>query len=132
MGPRQVGKTTLALNMAGSYPAIYLDLENPRDLAKIADLATFHAENRDNLIILDEVQRAPEIFAQIRGIIDAERRRGNASGQFLFLGSASIDILQQSSETLAGRIAYMELHPVDALEYLAAGKCGDEPDRVLN
>ncbi len=118
MGPRQVGKTTLALGIADLQPSIYLDLEKSRDLAKITDIEIFHAENRDKLNILDEVQRAPKIFAPLRGIIDEERRRGNNTGQFLFLGSASIDLLKQSSETLAGRIAYIELHPVDVLEYL--------------
>jgi len=118
MGPRQVGKTTLALNIAKAQPSIYLDLENPRHLAKVTDIARFHAENRNKLIILDEVQRTPEIFAPVRGIIDEERRCGNHAGQFLFLGSASMDLLRQSGETLAGRIAYIELYPVDALEYL--------------
>src|ERR1700744_680777 len=117
MGPRQVGKTTIALNIAETTPAIYLDLENRTDLQKVQDIESFHRENSDKLIILDEVQRLPEIFAALRGIIDGERRKGNKSGQFLFLGSASIDLLQQSSESLAGRIAYMELHPIDVTEY---------------
>ena len=102
---------------AETTPAIYLDLENRIDLQKVQDIEAFHSENSDKLIILDEVQRLPEIFAPLRGIIDRERRKGNRAGQFLFLGSASIDLLQQSGESLAGRIAYMELHPVDALEY---------------
>jgi len=117
MGPRQVGKTTIALNITETTPAIYLDLENRIDLQKVQDIEAFHSENSDKLIILDEVRRLPEIFAPLRGVIDRERRKGNRAGQFLFLGSASIDLLQQSSESLAGRIAYMELHPVDALEY---------------
>ncbi len=96
---------------------IYLDLENRRDLQKIQDIEAFHVENSDKLIVLDEVQRLPEIFAPLRGIIDQERRKGNRAGQFLFLGSASIDLLQQSSESLAGRIAYMELYPIDVTEY---------------
>jgi uncharacterized protein len=117
MGPRQVGKTTIALNISETIPSIYLDLENRTDLQKVQDIEAFHAQNSDKLIILDEVQRLPEIFASLRGIIDRERRKGNKTGQFLFLGSASIDLLQQSSESLAGRIAYLELQPVDALEY---------------
>jgi predicted AAA+ superfamily ATPase len=117
MGPRQVGKTTIALNISETTPSVYLDLESRIDLQKVQDIEAFHRENSDKLIILDEVQRLPEIFAPLRGIIDRERRKGNRAGQFLFLGSASIDLLQQSSESLAGRIAYMELHPVDALEY---------------
>lgn len=117
MGPRQVGKTTIALNISETIPSVYLDLENRTDLQKVHDIEAFHAQNSDKLIILDEVQRLPEIFTSLRGIIDKERRKGNKAGQFLFLGSASIDLLQQSSESLAGRIAYLELQPVDALEY---------------
>jgi predicted AAA+ superfamily ATPase len=100
-------------------------LENRRDLQKVQDIEAFHGENRDKLIVLDEVQRLPEIFASLRGVIDQERRKGNREGLFLFLGSASIDLLQQSSESLAGRIAYMELHPIDAIEY-----AGDSIDKL--
>ncbi len=117
LGPRQVGKTTLAHSIAGNRPSVYLDLEDPLDLEKVKDISGFHAANQGKLIILDEVQRLPEVFAPLRGIIDKERRRGNKVGQFLFLGSASLDLLQQSSESLAGRLAYLELHPVDLLEY---------------
>lgn len=118
VGPRQVGKTTLALDIAASQPAIYLDLENWLDLQKIQDVAAFHGDNSDKLIILDEVQRLPEIFTSLRGIIDKERRKGNKAGHFLFLGSASLDLLQQSGESLAGRIAYIELFPIDVTEYV--------------
>jgi predicted AAA+ superfamily ATPase len=104
IGPRQVGKTTIALNIAESTPSIYLDLERRLDLEKVRDVEAFHTDNNNKLIILDEVQRLPEVFAPLRGIIDKERRKGNKAGQFLFLGSASIDLLQQSSESLAGRI----------------------------
>jgi predicted AAA+ superfamily ATPase len=107
------------LNIAETTPSIYVDLESRLDLEKVRDIDAFHADNNDKLIILDEVQRLPEVFAPLRGIIDKERRKGNKTRQFLFLGSASIDLLQQSSESLAGRIAYLELHPVDALEYAA-------------
>lgn len=117
MGPRQVGKTTLAHILIEIFPSVYLDLEDPLDLEKVKDISAFHSTNRNKLIILDEVQRLPEIFAPIRGIIDKERRRGNKAGQFLFLGPASLDLLQQASESLAGRVAYLELHPVDLLEY---------------
>ncbi|MGJ7032073.1 ATP-binding protein [Niabella hirudinis] len=126
MGPRQVGKTTLALDVTASTPAIYLDLEDPLGLEKIKDVAAFYAANTDKLIILDEVQRTPEIFTQLRGIIDRERRKGNKTGLFLFLGSASLDLLRQSGESLAGRIAYTELHGIDVLEY-----AGDDP-QLLN
>ena len=117
LGPRQVGKTTLAMSISETIPSVYIDLENRLDLEKVRDIAAFHAENREKLIILDEVQRLPEVFADLRGIIDKERRKGNKAGQFLFLGSASIDLLQQSSESLAGRIAYVELHPIDLVEF---------------
>ena len=117
MGPRQVGKTTLAINMANTIPSVYLDLENRIDLQKAQDIEAFHKENSDKLIILDEVQRLPDIFAPIRGLIDQQRRKGNRVGQFLFLGSASMDLLKQSSETLAGRISYIEMFPVNVLEY---------------
>ncbi len=116
-GPRQVGKTTIALNISEQVPAIYLDLENSLDAAKVQDIAAFHAENRTRLIILDEVQRTPEIFATLRGIIDKERRKGIKAGLFLFLGSASMELLQQSGESLAGRISYLELYGIDALEF---------------
>ena len=117
MGPRQVGKTTIALDISEQVPAIYLDLENGLDAAKVQDIAAFHAENRNKLIILDEVQRTPEIFAPLRGIIDKERRKGNRTGLFMFLGSASIHLLQQSGESLAGRISYLELCGIDILEF---------------
>jgi uncharacterized protein len=116
-GPRQVGKTTIALNLSERLPAIYLDLENSLDAAKTRDIALFYAENSNKLIIMDEVQRTPEIFAALRGIIDNERRKGNKAGLFLFLGSASMELLQQSGESLAGRIAYLELYGIDALEF---------------
>lgn len=117
IGPRQVGKTTLALNVSETNPSVYLDLENTLDLQKVRDIVAFHEVNRNKLIILDEVQRLPEIFTSLRGIIDQERRKGNKTGQFLFLGSASIDLLRQSGESLAGRIAYLELFGINQLEY---------------
>lgn len=117
LGPRQVGKTTIAFNIAEKIPSLYLDLETSLDLQKVQDIASFHEANSDKLIILDEVQRLPEVFSPLRGIIDKERRKGNKSGQFLFLGSASIDLLRQSSESLAGRIAYLELFGINCQEY---------------
>jgi predicted AAA+ superfamily ATPase len=116
MGPRQVGKTTLVFGMAQKEGALYLDLERPRDLAKIADIEKFCELNADKMLILDEVQRAPGLFAPLRSIIDQRKREGKGTGQFLLLGSASIELLQQSSETLAGRVAYCELHPLDVTE----------------
>ena len=121
LGPRQVGKTTLALELKDSMDARYLDLESRLDLARIEDFPSFYEAEGDRLVILDEIQRRPELFADIRGIIDRQRRQGRRTGLFLFLGSASRDLLAQSGESLAGRIRYMELHPIDALEHLAAG-----------
>ncbi len=118
LGPRQVGKTTLAHALAEGRPSVYIDLEDRLDLQKVQDIAVFYQENREKLIILDEVQRMPEIFAQLRDIIDAERRAGHRTGLFLFLGSASGELLQQSGESLAGRISYLELFPIDAGGYM--------------
>lgn len=116
MGPRQVGKTTLALDLLKTRAAIYLDLERPRDVAKLSDIEQFCALNSDKLLILDEVQCVPNLFAPLRSIIDERRQAGNKIGHFLLLGSASIDLLKQSSETLAGRVAYLELTPIDVSE----------------
>lgn len=126
LGPRQVGKTTIAINIVETIPSVYLDLETRLDLEKVRDIEAFQADNSDKLIILDEVQRLPEVFAPLRGIIDKERRKGNKAGQFLFLGSASVDLLQQSGESLAGRIAYIELYPINVVEY------GDESLEQVN
>ena len=115
-GPRQVGKTTLALDIAHVRDSVYLDLERPRDLAKLHDIEQFCELNSEKLLILDEVQRIPDIFAPLRSIIDERRRKGKRVGQFLLLGSASLDLLQQSSETLAGRVAYCELTPFNIKE----------------
>ncbi len=116
LGPRQAGKTTLALEVAKARPSIYLDLESEADRAKLAEPEQYLALHADKLVILDEVHRAPELFRSLRGLIDAGRRRGQGKGRFLVLGSASIDLLKQSSESLAGRIRYLELAPLDAGE----------------
>ena len=116
LGPRQVGKTTLALEIARTRPSLYLDLETASDRAKLADPERYLADHEDVLVILDEVHRAPDLFQSLRGLIDSGRRRGKRAGRFLLLGSASVDLLKQSGETLAGRIAYLELAPFDALE----------------
>jgi len=113
LGPRQVGKTTLAHQWLQSQPrALYLDLEMPSDLAQLSDPSAFFAAHTDQLVILDEVQRMPGLFAVLRGVIDQRRRSGAVSGQFLLLGSASMELLAQSSESLAGRLAYMEMVPL--------------------
>lgn len=145
LGPRQAGKTTLARAVAGGVDSAYLDLENPADAAKLADAAGYLRAMRGRLVVLDEVQRAPGLFELLRGSIDEGIRDGEAAGQFLLLGSASPDLLRQSGESLAGRIAYVELSPFDILEtgndhrsrlwvrggfppsFLAAG----EPDSVV-
>jgi predicted AAA+ superfamily ATPase len=118
LGPRQAGKTTLAHQIAGSMavaaeqrPALYLDLEAPTDIAQLDDPSAFFAAHADRLVVLDEVQRLPGLFAVLRGVIDQRRRAGARSAQFLLLGSASMDLLAQSSESLAGRLAYVELGP---------------------
>lgn len=111
-GPRQVGKTTLALEIAKSQNGIYLDLELPSGLARMADIEEYCRLHADHLLILDEIQHFPNLFAPIRGIIDSRRRQGKKTGQFLFLGSAAIDLLKQTSETLAGRISHCELFPL--------------------
>ncbi len=116
LGPRQVGKTTLALNVAATRPSLYLDLESPGDQAKLTDPELYLAEHEDKLVILDEVHRRPNLFQPLRGLIDKGRRGGRGTGRFLLLGSASIDLLKQSGETLAGRISYAELAPFDILE----------------
>jgi predicted AAA+ superfamily ATPase len=120
LGPRQVGKTTLAQELGDTRPSHYLDLESDADRAKLADPELYLSAHEDKLIILDEVQRMPGLFQPLRGLIDRGRRKGLRSGRFLLLGSASIDLLRQSGETLAGRIAYLELAPLDALEVPAA------------
>ena len=116
LGPRQVGKTTLALAIAEDRSSIYLDLESDADRAKLAEPELYLADHEDKLVIFDEVHRRPGLFQNLRGLIDRGRRRGRRTGRFLLLGSASLDLLQQSGETLAGRISYVELDPVDALE----------------
>jgi uncharacterized protein len=123
-----VGKTTLAHEVASQMeprplspiPPRYLDLELPTDLAQLNDPVAFFAAHADRLVILDEVQRLPEIFAVLRGVIDQRRRSGARAGQFLLLGSASIELLAQSSETLAGRLAYLELAPFVVTELPAS------------
>lgn len=116
LGPRQAGKTTLAEQIAAGRPSVYLDLENPADREKLTDAALYLSGHEDKLVILDEVQRAPELFQTLRGLIDKGRRRGLKAGRLLLLGSASIDLLRQSGESLAGRIAYVELGPFNMLE----------------
>ena len=116
LGPRQVGKTTLALEVARAFDALYLDLESEQDRARLAQPELYLADHQDKLVILDEVHRAPGLFPVLRGLIDRGRRAGRTAGQYLLLGSASLDLLKQSGESLAGRIAYLELAPFSVLE----------------
>jgi uncharacterized protein len=116
LGPRQVGKTTLALEVAGERPSIYLDLESTADRGRISEPELYFADHTDELLILDEIHRAPGIFEALRGTIDRGRREGRGTGRFLLLGSAAVELLAQSGETLAGRIAYAELDPFDISE----------------
>lgn len=109
LGPRQVGKTTLAREIATRRPAVYLDLERADTRTRLSDPERYLAQQTGKLVILDEVQQMPDIFRSLRGLIDEGRRSGRGEGQFLILGSASLDLLKQSAESLAGRIAYIEL-----------------------
>jgi predicted AAA+ superfamily ATPase len=119
IGPRQVGKTTLAHAIAEGIPSIYLDLEAREDRAKLADPMLFLDAYEDRLVVLDEIHRVPELFPALRGVIDRGRRHGRKTSRFLILGSASMDLLRQSSESLAGRIAYTEMGPLNVLEIAA-------------
>jgi len=119
LGPRQAGKTTLALAEAERRGnALYLDLELPSAQRQLDDPEAFLLAHRNRLVILDEVQRLPELFAILRGVIDQRRRAGESASQFLLLGSASGVLLQQASESLAGRVAQLELTPFQAREVI--------------
>jgi predicted AAA+ superfamily ATPase len=128
-GPRQVGKTTLALAVAEGRDAVYLDLESEADRARLAEPGLYFADHAEELVILDEIHRAPGLFETLRGVIDQRRRaapspqstgEGNSgakkAGWFLLLGSAAVELLAQSGETLAGRVAFAELAPFDVTE----------------
>lgn len=113
LGPRQAGKTTLARSVGSSHVnSLYLDLERPSDLAKLADPELFLSRHVDQLVVLDEIQRQPDLFPVLRALIDENRR----PGRFLLLGSASPQLLRQTSESLAGRISFHELAPFDVSE----------------
>lgn len=128
LGPRQVGKTTLSLLMADKMrkPTTYLDLESDSDFIKFSDAEAFLNRFDNQLVIIDEVQRKPDLFRILRGIVDRRKRTGERTGQFLLLGSASRDLLQQTSQTLAGRIRYLELTPFAVSEIL------DEEDKEFD
>ncbi len=123
LGPRQIGKTTLARAIADDRgtAALYLDLEDEADCALLSDPKAFFNTQYGKLVVMDEVRRVPQIFAALRGVIDVRRRAGERAGHFLLLGSAHRLLLQQSSESLAGRVACVDLGPIDALEAKSAG-----------
>lgn len=127
LGPRQVGKTTLATEIAEQWPSgsIYLDLERPVDRRRLTDADAYLRRQAPRLVILDEVHRMPELFEILRGVIDENRRQGVRAGQFLLLGSASLDLIKMSSESLAGRIAHVDLGGITADEAGAAGVAED-------
>ena len=116
VGPRQSGKTTLSLELARRGDAVYLDLEDQDDRSRLEEPRLFLDALEDRLVVFDEIHRAPELFASLRGVIDRGRRRGKGIGRFLILGSASIDLLRQSGESLAGRVESLELMPLSLLE----------------
>ena len=141
LGPRQVGKTTLARTLAKDWPggAVYLDLERPADRLRLEDADTYLRAQQGKLVILDEIHRAPGVFEILRGIIDDNRQAGLRSGQFLLLGSAALDLMRQASETLAGRVAYIDMAPLNTVEAAAAGIAdstlwlrGGFPDSLLS
>ena len=125
IGPRQVGKTTLAQVIGEERGALYLDLEDRDDREKLSNAKLFLKQYENRLVVLDEIHRVPELFQTLRGIIDEGRRKGIRTGRFLILGSASVDLLRQSGESLAGRIEYVDMQPFDVTEV------GTEED-VLN
>lgn len=127
LGARQVGKTTLAKAIVRDTPSVYLDLESPEDLLKLSDPVSYLSALADRLVVLDEMQRSPELFPVLRGLIDKNREQGRKGGQFLLLGSASMDLMRQSSESLAGRIAYIEMSGLT----LAEIDCGPQGRRAL-
>ena len=117
IGPRQVGKTTLARQLAAAEAgSVYLDLEEPADAAKLTDAAGYLRAQQGRLVVIDEMQRAPGLFRLLRVLIDERIRGGETAGHFLLLGSAAPELLRQSGESLAGRIAYLELGPLDIRE----------------
>ncbi len=116
IGPRQVGKTTLALEIGEQNNSLYLDLEDVQDREKLSNAAVFLAAYEERLVILDEIHRVPDLFLSLRGLIDQGRRRGRRTGRFLLLGSASLDLMRQSGESLAGRISYIDMTPLSVLE----------------
>jgi uncharacterized protein len=125
LGPRQIGKTTLAKEVAGNAErgVVHLDLERPSDLARLSDPELYLERHVDDLVVIDEVQRRPDLFPILRALVDADRR----PGRYLILGSASPDLLRQASESLAGRVRYLELTPLTIDE---VGRSRENLDRL--
>lgn len=116
LGPRQCGKTSLALTISKTRDSVYLDLERPADRRRLQEPELFFEEHRRRLVCLDEIQRAPDLFPVLRGWVDRF-----PESRFLILGSASRELIRQSSESLAGRIAYLELSPFLGREVFSHG-----------
>ena len=116
LGPRQVGKTTLALEIVRGRDAVHLDLESPQDRQILSEPELYLREQAGRLVVIDEVQLMPGLFTNLRSQIDARRRAGHRVGQFLLLGSASNTLLQQTAESLAGRVSYLELTGLNLTE----------------
>ena len=118
LGPRQVGKTTLARRIASQWPtgSVYLDMERPADRRRLDDADTYLRTLAGKLVVIDEIHRIPGLFEILRGIIDDYRAAGKRYGHFLLLGSAALDLMQQSAESLAGRVAYIEMGPITITE----------------
>lgn len=123
LGPRQVGKTTLARRIAADWPAgaVYLDLERPADRLRLAEADAYLREQQGKLVVIDEIQHAPDLFQTLRGIIDERRTAGDRCGHFLLLGSAALELMRQAAESLAGRVAYLDLAPLSLDETTPAG-----------
>ena len=130
-GPRQIGKTTLALDIADERDALYLDLESAADRARLTDPRLFLEPLEPKLVILDEIHRVPGLFAELRGLIDRGRRRDVRHGRFLLPGSASLDLLRQSGESLAGRVEQIDMGPLTVEEIGAASEGNRERDDRL-
>ena len=127
LGPRQVGKTTLAREIARErrHRALYLDLQRPADRMRLDDADAYLRAQAGKLVVIDEIHRLPGLFEILRGIIDDRRAAGERAGHFLLLGSASLDLMRQAAESLAGRVAYVELTSVDATELPRRGATVD-------
>ena len=128
LGPRQIGKTTLARDLADRWPAgaIYLDMERPADRRRLDDADSYLRTQSPRLVVLDEVHRVPDLCEILRGVIDDNRRSGFVNGQFLLLGSASLDLGRFSSESLAGRVARLDLAGITVDEAADVGLGADQ------